>query len=101
MDLPIYQWLSTEEYARWVCPHMKHLLAELAKHGSIIQAVGLVNYKAPEAVVLLSGSLPEHIAAGVAKANPALQLHHNGMGVLHSVECAEHYVIARCSPEQA
>lgn len=97
MDLPIYQWLRTEEYARWVCPHMERLLTELAKRGCIIQAVGLVNYKAPEAVVFLSGSLPEHIAAGVAKVNPTLQLHHNGMGGLHSVECAEHYVSARCS----
>ena len=86
MDLPIYQWLRTEEYAFWVCPHMEHLLTELAKHGSIVQAVGLVNYKAPEAVVFLSGSLPEHVASCVAKVNPALQLHHNGMGALHSVE---------------
>lgn len=101
MDLPIYQWLRTEEYPRWVCPHMEHLLAELAKHGSIVQAVGLVNYKAPEAVVLLSGSLSEYIAASVAKANPTLQLHHNGIGTLHSVECTEHYVSARCASEQA
>jgi hypothetical protein len=101
MDLPIYQWLRNEEYGRWVCPHLGRLLAEVAEHGTVIQAVGLVNYKAPEAVVFLSGPFPEQVAISAAKANPTLQLCRNGVGELHSIQCAEHYVSVRCSPEQA
>ena len=99
MDLAIYEWLSPEQYASRICPHMERLLSELLKQGNAVRKVGLQNYKAPEAVVILSKPLSEPIAAGVAASNPSLHLHHNGIGELHSVTCVEHYISVRCTGE--
>lgn len=92
MHLPIYQWLTEDEYPQWVCPHMHALLEELKKHGNGIKTAGLVNYRSPEAVLFLRSPLLEVAVKEFLAAEPALRLEHNGIGQLHSVQCSEHYV---------
>ena len=99
MDLPIYQWLSPEQYASRTCPHMEYLLAELAKDGNSIRKVGLQNPKLGEVVVIVTKPLSEPIAVAASASNPSLHLHYNGIGRLHTVFCEEHYISVRCTRE--
>lgn len=101
MDLPVYEWLKAEEYERWVCPHMRALLGELEQHGNGIRAVGLVNYKSPEAIIFLKAPLLESVCEAAVRVHAALQLGYNGLGHLHVVACNEHYVSARFSEQPA
>jgi len=97
MYLPVYQWLKVEEYERWICPHMRMLLGELEKHDNGIKAVGLVNYKSPDAVIFLKLPLQGSVCEALVRAHAALQLEYNGLGHLHVAACSEHYVSARFS----
>jgi hypothetical protein len=100
MDIPIHEWLNEREYARWICPHMSTFLTVLENHGNGIKAVGLANYRTPEAVVFLKLPLLETVVAAAAR-DTALKLRYDGIGQLHAVACPEHYVSARFAERPA
>jgi len=97
MDIRVHEWLKTEEYSRWVCPHMVALLRKLEIKGNRIAAVGLANYKSPEAVIFVTQPFPELLVKQAIEAIPVLEPIYNGIGKLHAVSCATHYVSMRYS----
>jgi hypothetical protein len=97
MDIPVHEWVKTEEYSRWVCPHMVALLSTLESRGHRIAAIGLANHKAPEAVIFVTRPLSDALVKQAIEASPALEPIYNGIGKLHAVSCAAHYVSMRYS----
>ena len=91
--MKIYEWLDAEQSKRWVCEHIEALAAKLTRAGNSFRAVGLVNYRSPEAVVFVSQPLRESdLAAALA---PELVLVQNGIGQVDRVACAVHPVTLR------
>lgn len=99
MDIQVHEWLSKDEYWRWICPHIRVFLDELAKRGSGIKAVGLANYRAPDAVIFVEQPLHEPTVKAVVDADPALKIERNGIGQLYAVCCREHPVTVRHSKQ--
>lgn len=101
MDVRVHEWLKPEAYSHWVCPHMETLLGKLKAGGNQIAAVGLANYRSPEAIIFVSQPVLESVAKEVAAVSPTLQMSFDGLGNLDDVSCTEHFVSMRHSGRPA
>jgi hypothetical protein len=98
--MKVYEWLDEAQSKRWVCPHMEALLTELAQSGNSIRAVGLVNYRSPEAIVFASQPLQESVVESAIIRTPLLSIARDGLGRIAQVTCATHPVSLQFDSDQ-
>jgi hypothetical protein len=97
MEMKVYCWLGDNEREKWICSHLKKLINELESHNNHVKAVGLVNYRSPEAVVFMSQPLKENCVLPSIQNISQLQADYNGAGELSVVTCVNDYVCLKYS----
>jgi hypothetical protein len=93
MEMKVHRWLSESEQAQWVCSHVLDFVTHARQgDGNTIEAVGLVNYRDPSAVVFLTKPLEENDVLLFLRSHQTLRPVFNGLNRLSGIRCEEHFV---------